>query len=332
MKFLFQKKIILLFIILILTQFNYAKKQIKMATLAPKSSIWGKLIHQIAKDVYHQTDKKLIIKVYYGGVQGDEKQVASKIRLGQLAGGFFSGNGLEDVCKEARILDVPFQFSKDIDIDLVYQKMYLKLKPYFAKNNYHLLGLMDIGYSYFYSAQKINSLDDIRKSKMWVWKGDKLATKIMKELKIPAIAISFPEVIPSLQSGLIDGVYCNPTGLLSLQWYTEMKYMLDLPFSLVSSGVVLSKETWNNLTASEKKIVQQSINKRIKETIVINRQADKDSLNLLQANIKTIPYSDANRTQDNLNTYQKKLKKLRAKMFPQDLVKDFETVLTTAKK
>ena len=332
MKILFKKKIILLSIILILAQLSYAKKQIKMATLAPKSSIWGKLIHQIAKDVYYQTDKELIIKVYYGGVQGDEKQVASKIRLGQLAGGFFSGNGIGDVCKEARILELPFQFTEDIDIDLVYEKMETKLKPYFVKNKYHLLALMDIGYSYFYSAQEINSLNDIRKTKMWVWKGDELATKIMKELKIPAIAISFPEVIPSLQSGLIDGVYCNPTGLLSLQWYTEMKYMLGMALALVSSGVVISMDAWNDLTESEKNIVQQSVSKRIKETLSANRQADKDSLKLLEANIKIIPYDDVSKTEDNLDIYQEKLKKLRSKMFPKSLVEDFETILSTAKK
>lgn len=303
---------------------TWAKKEITFATLAPKSSTWGKLIRDIARDVYKASDKKLIVRVFYGGVHGDEKEMEEKIRFKQLDGGFFTGNGLGLVCDESRVLEVPGLIRNYKQLDYVYDRILDDLNPYFAKNNYVLLGLLDVGYAYFFSKEKINGLDSIRRSKMWIWKGDRLVESVMKKLNIPAVPVSFTEVIPSLQTGYINGVYTTPTALVSLQWHKEVRYRLDFPITLVSSGVVLSKKVWDSLTAQEKKWLQKSSLAQLKTYRKIIRKSDKKTLKLLEEqNIQTLAYRGS--VQD---FYSKTL--LTKSQFPNTLVKKVEALIRQA--
>lgn len=268
-----------------------AQQQTKLsfATLAPKASTWGKLITEIVRETYKRTEKKILIQVYYGGVQGDEHEIEKKIRFRQIDGGFFTGNGLGTVAHEARILEVPGYVESD-NVESVYTEMQPLLNRYFEKRGYVLLGLVEVGYAYFFSKHEISNISSIAQTKMWVWKGDQLASDMMSMLKIPAIAVDFSEVIPSLQTGLIDGVYATPTALISLEWQKEVSYMLDLPVTLVSSGVVFSKKKWDTLPGSSQKIIQDVVREKLNRYRPIIRKIDAESIEVLkQQGMKILP-------------------------------------------
>ena len=268
------------------------RKVVKFATLAPKSSTWGKVINTIARDIYKKSDKKLVLKVFYGGVQGDEKEMEEKIRFRQIDGAFFTGNGLGSIIFEARVLEVPGLIREYRQLDYVYKNIKSDLNVYFKKKNYHLVELVDVGYAYFFSKENIRSLADIRKSKMWLWKGDRFGAEIFEKLKIPAVPVSFTEVLPSLQTGLINGVYTTPTALVSLQWYKEIDFMLDFPITLVSSGVVLSSKAWEGLSAQQKKWISLAVNNSIEKYKPVIRKSDTDTIKVIKDNgIKINPSS-----------------------------------------
>ena len=258
------------------------RKIIKFATLAPKSSTWGKVINNIARDIYKESNKQLILKVFYGGVQGDEREMEEKIRFQQIDGAFFTGNGLGAIVFEARILEVPGLIRNYRQLDHVYQNIKDDLNVYFEKKNYRLVELVDVGYAYFFSKKNIKSLSDVRDSKMWLWKGDFFGKEFFEKLKIPAVPVSFTEVLPSLQTGLIRGVYTTPTALVSLQWYKEIDYMLNFPITLVSSGVVLSNSTWKNLSAQQKQWINTAVSSNVKKYKPVIRKSDVDTIKVIK--------------------------------------------------
>lgn len=304
----------------------YAKKtKLKIATIAPKSALWGKMLTRINKKIYRQTDKKIYFNVFYGGTQGDEKQAVEKIKLGSLDGGFFTSNGIGFVCEEARILDVPFLFKNDKERKIVFKEGVKILSPYFEKNGFSLLGLMNIGRVYFFSKQKINSLEKIRESKMWLWKGDKIVGKFMDIFNIPAVPVSFVEVIPSLQSGLIDGVYCTPSALISLQWHNYMNYVLDYPISSsVSSGLVISSKKWQKISSKYKKIILKITEEELAKTEKIALQSDDKTLKLLKKkNIQFLALNEKNLMQQYRGEIKENIEK---KFFPEELYKKIESV------
>ncbi|BBM88637.1 hypothetical protein COTS27_00319 [Spirochaetota bacterium] len=289
----------------------HAKTNLSFATLSPKSTIWGGLIRNIVREVYTKSEKEVLIRVYYGGVQGDESEMKDKITLGQLDGGFFTGNGLGALAEEIRILEIPGLIKDYEAASKIYTAMLDDFNRYFNKKGYELLGISELGFAYFYSKKPIPSLADIRKTRMWLWKGDAFAGSIMKTLNIPIVAVSFTEVLPSLQTGLIDGVYATPTGLLSLEWQNEVNYMLDLPLTLVSSGIVLSKKKWDTLSPNHQEIIRNAVRTHLERYKPILHKKEEESLAAIKKiNIKLLS------SRENLTDLRKKSDKIINKFPP----------------
>ncbi len=57
---------------------------IKFATLAPEGSTWMNVMKEYDRQIRKESSGRLAFKIYPGGVQGDEKDVLRKIKLGQL--------------------------------------------------------------------------------------------------------------------------------------------------------------------------------------------------------------------------------------------------------
>ncbi|MXY55798.1 MAG: hypothetical protein F4Y41_05280 [Gammaproteobacteria bacterium] len=62
-------------------------KTLKIATGAPDGTAWMKLLRQAGADVEKATEKRVTLKFYPGGTQGDDRDVLRKMRIGQLHGG-----------------------------------------------------------------------------------------------------------------------------------------------------------------------------------------------------------------------------------------------------
>ena len=62
---------------------------------------------------------------------------------------------------------------------------------------------------------------------MWMWEGDPLAEATFKAFNINPIPLSLADVLTSLQTGLIDGVYTSPLACITLQWFTKIKYFVE---------------------------------------------------------------------------------------------------------
>lgn len=261
-----------------------AAKTIYFATLAPKSSSWGRALSKTAVEVYKQSGKEIKIKIYYGAQQGDEEEMVKKIRLNQLDGGAFTGNGLGLLSEEVRVLELPGLFNNSKEVDYVYEKIEPKLNNYFRDNGFELVSLSETGFAYFFSKKNIKSVEDIRKTKMWIWKGDKLVYTFMNELDIPAVPVNFTEVVPSLQTGLIDGFYNTPTAAVSLQWYNEINTMLDLPMVNVTGGVVFSEQGWSKLSSSEQSMVRKVFKEQLEGLKTANRKSDAESIAIMKEN------------------------------------------------
>ncbi len=323
----FVKKILILIFLfhVFLFQKIYAKEKkviLKLATLAPISSIWGVLIKDIRKDVYlktQKTDQKVILKAYYGGVQGDEVEMGKKILYGQLDGGFFTGNGLGAICKEARILDLPLNFKSFKEAKYVYKGIQADINAYFKKKGFFLLGIAPMGYAYFFSKKNIQTFEDIRRSKMWIWKGDKLVYEAMKIMKIPSVSVGFNEVKIALQTGLINGVYATPTALISLQWYQEISYMLDQPLAIVSSGVVFDLKSWKKLSSKNQNFLSSIIAKRLEEMAYKSLKSDEISLKELKK--KGMKINPSKQPKQTVIDFTLKLKEnLKGKIFSKELL------------
>src|SRR5690606_32011635 len=67
---------------------------LKVATLAPDGTGWMKMMRQAATDIQAETEGRVRIRYFPGGVQGSDKSVLRKMQIGQLQGGAVSTGAL----------------------------------------------------------------------------------------------------------------------------------------------------------------------------------------------------------------------------------------------
>ena len=270
-------------IILVLTVgIVFGQTTIRFATVAPEGSTWMKVMDDYAKAVEDATNGNIKFKIYPGQVAGDEKDVLRKIRIGQLDSGGFTGVGLGEIVPEVRILDSPFLFKSYEEVDYVSGKLFDYFSEKFEEKGYILLGWAEVGFVYVYTNSPINSIQDMSGVKMWMWEGDPIAEATFKAFGINPIPLSITDVMTSLQTNLINGVYVSPLACVAVQWYTKVKYMLDLPLADSNGAILLSKKKFNKLSTEEKETIKRLSLEHFGKLTNLSREDNAKSLDLLK--------------------------------------------------
>ncbi|MFA6434746.1 MAG: TRAP transporter substrate-binding protein DctP [Elusimicrobiales bacterium] len=255
-----------------------AQTVVKFATLAPEGTAWMKVMHQFNDEVSAKTAGRVKFKLYAGGVSGDEKDVARKIRLGQLQAAGFTGVGLGEIAPETRVLDTPFLFKTAAEIDNTYKMLDADFRRIFESKGYILLGWTEVGNVYIFSNTPVTNPADLQKVKMWIWEGDPIAEATFSAMKIKPIPLSITDVMTSLQTGMINAVYSAPATLIPLQWYTKMKYALAAPIATASGAVVISKKVFELMSKDDRKAVLEAGDKYFKALTAASRRDNERSI------------------------------------------------------
>jgi TRAP-type C4-dicarboxylate transport system substrate-binding protein len=222
---------------------------LKFATLLPTGTSWTKTLDNWVKEIEIKSQGRLKFKVYPGGVMGDEPDVLRKIRKGQLHGGLFSGYGIGRIYSPARILELPFLFKNADESDYVRKQLMPDIEAGFRESGFELLGWPEVGFIHFFSKHKIQSLDDMRNSRIWLWQGDPLGEALFKAANIKPVPLSIIDVYSQLSAkhGSIDTVYMSTFGAIALQWYSKVKYASHISVTNAIGAVVVSSKFYNKL-------------------------------------------------------------------------------------
>jgi TRAP-type C4-dicarboxylate transport system substrate-binding protein len=267
---------------------------IKFATVAPEGTPWMQIMEEMNQVIQQQSQGQVAFRFYPGGVAGDERDVIRKMRINQLQGGAFSGFGLGEVLPEIRVLELPRLFRDAEEVDAVATALFDHFAAGFADKGYVLLSLNDAGAVYVFSKEPLRTKEDMARAKIWTWQGDPLPLTLFKAYGIAPIPLALPNVLPSLQSGLIDACYGTPLSVLALQWFTKVKYRAALPITHVMGALLVSKQVWQHLTPEQQALVQDTVRRYSAKAAVDMRQHDQKSLTLLQATagIETVSVSE----------------------------------------
>ncbi|HAH31213.1 MAG TPA: ABC transporter substrate-binding protein [Elusimicrobia bacterium] len=259
-----------------------AQTVVKFATLAPDGSTWMKSMKQFTDETTAKTAGRVKFKIYAGGVSGDEKDVVRKIRLGQLQAAGFTGVGMGEIAPETRILDTPFLFRNAKEIDHIYTTLDADFRKIFEARGYILLGWAEVGNVNIFSTSPITKPEDLKAVKMWIWEGDPIAEATFASLKIRPIPLSITDVMTSLQTGMINGVYGSPLSVIALQWFSRMKYVFSPPIANAAGAVVVSKKSFDTLTKEDQKTMLELGDKYFKALTARSRKENEQSVDILK--------------------------------------------------
>jgi TRAP-type C4-dicarboxylate transport system substrate-binding protein len=198
------------------------------------------------------------VKFFFSGAQGDERDVVRKMKLGQIDGSAITAVGLGMIKGDVRVLELPFLFKNDKELDYVRDKMAPDFERQFDEAGYVLLAWGDVGWTHVYSNIEVKTRADLNSTKMWAWTDDPIVRSFFKRMGVNGVPLGVPDVLPSLQTGLINACYGSPLAAVALQWYTKVKFATSTPINYAIGALVLRKERFNELSADDRKIVMEA--------------------------------------------------------------------------
>ena len=232
-----------------------AQQAIKVATLAPEGSTWMAVLRDYQAAVEEASGGRLQFRIFPGGVAGSEADMLRKLRFGQLDAVALTGAGLGLVVPEERVLDGALLFRNEAEIDTVYRQFTPELERLFEERGYVVLGWAEVGPIYLFSTRPVASVEELRQLRWWMLEGDPLAAAIYDAFGAAPVPLHVADVLTSLQTGVIDGVYASPLALLALQWFSRVDYQLDLPLGHASGALLMDRRRFSRLASDLQRLL-----------------------------------------------------------------------------
>ncbi len=255
---------------------------IKIATLAPSGSAWMKKFEKWKSNVERRTEGRVKVKFFAGGQQGDERDAVRKIRAGQLQGAAVTGVGLGLINPEVRVLDLPFMFKSDEELDFVRSTLAPEFEKKFEEKGFILLAWGDVGWTHLFSNTEIKQRSDLDKTKMWAWVDDPIVKKFFEKLNVKnSVPLGVPDVLPALQTGQINACYGSPLATVALQWHTKVKFMTKTPLSMAVGAFTVSKQAWDTVKPEDQAILREEAKGLEKALITTVRKDNKKALDTM---------------------------------------------------
>jgi TRAP-type C4-dicarboxylate transport system substrate-binding protein len=276
--------------------------EIKLAYLAPEGTHWDQDIRSMAAEIESESKGGIKFKLYPGGTAGDESDVLSKIKIGQLNGGMFTGKTLGDIYADARVFEIPFTFHHDTKKALsILEKMTPRFETEFKKKGYVSLGMYEIGAVYLGATKEVKDLASMKGLKVWAWQGDKIAEALIKSLELVSESLSLPDVLTSLSSGIINAAYAPPLGMIALQWHTKMKYIINYPVAYSIGSLIVSNKVWSKISADHQKMMLTVAKKYLAKSNAKTQEDNQKTLETfatMKIKLVDFPKADIDKTAD----------------------------------
>jgi TRAP-type C4-dicarboxylate transport system substrate-binding protein len=245
--------ILLFFIVLVglsVPQAVFAQRRkitVKLASLVPEATDWGKALNKLAKQWADITGGEVELKVYHGGVAGSEGDVLRKLKIDQLQAAVLTSLGMNQIAPQIMALSFPFLIRTEGELDAVLLSMKPYLEEQINKTGYTTLAWSKAGWMRFFARQPVRTPDDMKKQKLSALEEAPPITNAFKAMGYQMIAIPGNEVLVSLNSGRLDAVMQSPVIAGSYQLFPIAKNMSNFNIAPFLGGIVISQTAWRRI-------------------------------------------------------------------------------------
>ena len=255
---------------------------LKIATLSPDGSSWMNIMRDAGKQITEQTEGRVKVRYYPGGVMGNDNAVFRKIRARQLQGAAVTGGSLSSFYDDSNIYSLPFIFNDFAEVDYVRQAMDQSIIDGLDNNGWVILGIAEGGMAYIMSQQPIRTPEELAQQKTWIPADSEATLTALASYDINITSLALPDVLTGLQSGLINTITSSPVAAIALQWHTQIKYITEMPISYFFGAMAIDKKAFNKISKADRAIVRKIYQQAFDELNQVNRRDNEKALAALQ--------------------------------------------------
>jgi TRAP-type C4-dicarboxylate transport system substrate-binding protein len=222
---------------------------VKMATLVPDGSSWHQVLKEVADKWKTLSGGRVVVRLYPGGVAGDDPDVVRKMRLGTLNAGVLTSVGVAEIDKSVYALGIPMMYDSYEEVYYVLEKMRPGLEARLETKGFVVLNWCDGGWVRFFAQKPVAVPDDLRALKLFSWAGDNESVEVWRAAGFNPVPLPSTEIATALQTGLVNALGAPPQVAVITQYYNHAKNMTDLPWQLLLGATIISKGTWEKIPA-----------------------------------------------------------------------------------
>lgn len=257
---------------------------IKLGSLAPQNSPWDDALKKLGSEWNRISGGTVQLKIYPGGIAGDEKAMLNKMKTNLLGGSALTGLGMNDLYPGILAAQFPMMYQSDAEFNYVFNKMKPTFEKELEKRGAKIIIWTQVGWIHFFTKAPVVKPADMKKEKMFVYAGDSRSVQVWRDAGFNPVPLSTNDVMTSLQSGMVTSFATTPLSAAAMQWFGLSKNMGDLKWAPLMGGVIVSTTVWNKIAPDMQKKLIASANTIGKSMQGAINKSDADAITIMKEN------------------------------------------------
>lgn len=220
---------------------------IKVGSVAPEGSPWDKALKRIALDWQKISGGRVTMKIYSGGIAGDEPDMIRKMRINQIQAAAMTGSGLGKIDPDWLVYQLPFLTQNDEELDYLFERIRPELETLLEEKGFTFLAVIKSGWLRFFSTEKVITPADFRKLKFFVMEGSPEIDQAWKAMGFHIVPLPPNDAFAALQSGMVEVFSASPLTAAAMQWFALAPHMTDFYWTPLTAGLIISNQAWRRI-------------------------------------------------------------------------------------
>lgn len=238
---------------------------------------------KFAELVKQKSGGKMDVRLFAGGTLGGDLQTVSALQGGTIDLTVLNAGLLVGLDKQFALLDLPFLFNTPEEADAIVDgPIGQKLVKGLEEKGLMGLGYWELGFRQTTNSRRpITKVEDFKGLKLRVLQSP-LFIDLFNKLGANAVPLPFPEVYAALEQKVVDGQENPYPTILGAKLSEVQKYLSNTRHIYNAQAFLISKKTWDGLSAEQRKIISDSA----MEAQAFQRKFSRDSMNAALAELK----------------------------------------------
>ena len=292
-------------------------QQLRIGSLVPKNSLYHRQLLDVAESWRTAQGAGAKFLVYPDGSQGGEAEMVRRMRIGQLQGALLSVVGLREIEPSiAALQSLPLLFRNWEELDYVREKMRPAMEKKFLDKGFVVLAWGDAGWVRFFSKEAALRPDDYKRMKFFAWGSEPDQQTIMKSLGYTPVPLETTDILPAIQTGMINVVPSTPYFALATQVYNSAPHMLEINWAPIVGALVVTRKAWEGMSPEVQKAVRAASDKAGAEIRTKARQEVEEAVDAMKKRGLTVNKPNAAQMKEWNDLAEKLYPRIRGTMVP----------------
>jgi TRAP-type C4-dicarboxylate transport system substrate-binding protein len=262
---------------------------LKIATIAPKGSVYHRVLQDVGEAYRNALGGQGRAIVYADAIQGSEPDTVRRMRVGQLDVSMLTVVGLQEIDPAVTALQyMPMVFRNWDEVDHVREGLRPVLEEKLAAKGFVVLFWGEAGWVQFFTKDRITRPEEYKHTRVFAWAGDSSQISLMKSLGYNPVSLQVTDLLPGLESGMIDTAPVAPMWALFGQIDRVTRYMLPINWVPIAGATVMRRQTFEALSPAAREAVLAASKKAGEQLRAHRAQLDDECIRAMEARGLTV--------------------------------------------